>query len=91
MTQGDDTLFDSDDLRQNVKMFINDDSYAFRISKHDRELLNADLNTCFEKIVSPDGKAITFKKVENERPNIVDSASELYDKHSDLMKRLENE
>lgn len=78
------------DLKQNVKMFKNGNSYAFRISKKDREFLNADNDTYFEKIVSPDGKEITFKKIEKVRHNVLETASKLYDKHSDLMKRLEN-
>jgi hypothetical protein len=78
------------DLKQNVKMFKNGNSYAFRISKKDREFLDADNDTHFEKIVSPDGKEITFKKIEKVRPNVLETASKLYDKHSDLMKRLEN-
>ncbi|WP_125772233.1 AbrB family transcriptional regulator [Companilactobacillus furfuricola] len=81
---------DPEELKQIVKMFKNGSSYGFRISKKDRELLNADVNNYFEKIVSPDGKKITFKKIEKERPNVLKSAKGLFEKHSDLMKRLED-
>ncbi|CAM3214596.1 AbrB family transcriptional regulator [Lactiplantibacillus plajomi] len=78
------------DLNQKVKMFKNGNSYAFRISKKDREFLGADTDTRFEKIVSPDGKEITFKKIEKLRPDVLKTATQLYEKHSDLMKRLED-
>lgn len=89
-TRGDDTMINPEDLKQNVKMFKNGNSYAFRISKKDREFLNADSNTSFEKIVSPDGKEVTFRKIENVRPSVLQTADKLYDDNSELMKRLEN-
>lgn len=48
-----------------------------------------DSTTEFEKIVSPDGKAMTFRKVETVRPNVMAIANEVYDEHADLMARLE--
>lgn len=78
------------DFKQNVKLFKNGNSYAFRISEKDRELLGANTDTYFEKIISTDGKEITFKRIEKVRPNVQEAASKLYSKHSDLMKRLEN-
>jgi hypothetical protein len=77
------------ELNKDVKMFKNGNSFAFRVSKQDREFLGADESTEFEKIVSPDGKEITFRKVENVRPEIMDIADQLMDKHADLMQRLE--
>lgn len=90
-TQGDDIhMINPEELNQNVQMFKNGNSYAFRISKKDREFLNIDQNTKFEKIVSPDGSEITFKKIDTVRPNILEAANKLYDDNADLMKRLEN-
>lgn len=83
-------MINPEELNQNVQMFKNGNSYAFRISKKDREFLNADADTKFEKIVSPDGSEITFKKIDTVRPNILETANKLYDDHADLMKRLEN-
>ncbi|TLQ03304.1 hypothetical protein [Pediococcus stilesii] len=82
-------MINPDELNQDVKMFKNGNSYAFRISKQDREFLNVDTDTKFEKIVSPDGKEITFRKIEKVRPEVMKLANELMDKHSDLMQRLE--
>lgn len=45
-----------EDFKQHVKMFKVGNSYTFKISKNDRELLHADINTDFEKIVSSDVK-----------------------------------
>ncbi|KRO00592.1 hypothetical protein [Companilactobacillus kimchiensis] len=83
-------MINPEELNKSVKMFKNGNSYAFRISKKDREFLDADNNTKFEKIVSPDGKEVTFRKVETIRPNILKTANKLYDENADLMKRLEN-
>lgn len=83
-------MINPEELNQDVKMFKNGNSYAFRISKKDREFLNADSNTRFEKIVSPDGKEVTFRKIESVRPNILNVANQLYEDNADLMKRLEN-
>ena len=52
--------------------------------------MKADEGTEFEKNVSPDGKEITFKKVESATPNILEIANNIYDEHENLMKRLEN-
>lgn len=83
-------LINSEDLNQEVKLFKDGNSYAFKLSQKDREFLNADDNTLFEKIISPDGKEVTFRKIEKIRPNIIETADKLFDKNTDLMKRLEN-
>ncbi|GEO68292.1 hypothetical protein [Levilactobacillus acidifarinae] len=83
-------MINPDDLNQEVKLFKNGNSYAFRVSKKDREFLDVDDQTKFEKVVSPDGQSITFKKVKTTRPNILETANELFDEHADLMKRLED-
>ncbi|APX72149.1 AbrB family transcriptional regulator [Companilactobacillus allii] len=82
-------MINPEELNKDVKMFKNGNSFAFRVSKKDRDFLGADESTEFEKVVSPDGKAITFRKVENVRPEIMDIADKLMDKHADLMQRLE--
>ncbi len=83
-------MINPEDLNESVKLFKNGNSYAFRLSKKDREFLNVDGETTFEKIISPDGKEVTFRKVENVRPNILEAANDLFDEHADLMKRLED-
>ena len=64
-------MINPEKLNKEVKMFKNGNSYAFRISKNDREFLNVDENTIFEKIISPDGKEVTFKKIEKVRPEVL--------------------
>ncbi|WP_367294977.1 AbrB family transcriptional regulator [Levilactobacillus yonginensis] len=83
-------MLNPENLNEPVKLFKNGNSYAFRLSKKDREFLKVDGETTFEKIVSPDGKEVTFRKIENARPNILETANDIFDEHSDLMKRLEN-
>jgi len=82
-------MIDSENLNESVKLSKNGNSYAFRLSRKDREFLKADANTKFEKIISPDGKEIVFRKVETVRPNILEAANDIFDNHADLMKRLE--
>jgi len=72
-----------------VKPFKSGESLAFRISESDREHLQMDTTTEFEKIISPDGQEITFRKLGAVRPNILKLANSQYDQHADLMKRLE--
>lgn len=83
-------MINPEELDHVVQMFKTGNSYAFRISKKDREFLNVDKDTKFEKIISPDGSKITFKKIDTVHPNILNTANKLYDDHADLMKRLEN-
>jgi len=83
-------MINPEKLNGPVKLFKNGNSYAFRLSKKDREFLEVSSDTMFEKIISPDGKEVTFRKIENIRPNILEAANEIFDEHKDLMKRLEN-
>ncbi|WEE35827.1 AbrB family transcriptional regulator [Lactiplantibacillus paraplantarum] len=75
---------------KDVKMFKNGNSYALRVSKKDREALNANLDTKFRRIVTNDGEKIIFEKINPHEPSALDIASKLFDEHADLMKRLEN-
>lgn len=70
-----------DNSNERVKFFKNGNSYAFRLSKQDREFL---------KIISPDGKEVTFRKNRKTKSNISEIADDIFDEHSDLMKRLES-
>jgi len=83
-------MINPEELNQEVKMFKNGNSYAFRISKKDREFMNLNDSTEFEKIVSPDGKKITFQKIEGSRPSVLKSAHKAIEDNAELMKRLEN-
>jgi len=83
-------MIDPEKLNGPVKLFESGDSYAFRLSKSDCEFLGADGETVFEKILSPDGKEVTFRKVEQVRTTVLEAANGLFDEHEDLMKRLED-
>lgn len=83
-------MISSENLNESVKLFKNGNEYAFRLSRKDLGRLEADGNTKFEKSISSDGKEVIFRKVEENRPNILEAANDIFDDHSDLMKRLEN-
>jgi len=70
-----------DDLNAPVELFKNGNSYALQVTKKDCELLDADTNTQFEKIISPDGQEIIFRKIKAARPNIIEIANDLFDEH----------
>ncbi|AUI80016.1 MULTISPECIES: AbrB family transcriptional regulator [Lactiplantibacillus] len=80
----------SENNSDHIKMFKNGNSFAFRVSKKDREALNATSETSFEKIVSPDGREITFRKVADEQTDLLAMADHILDQHGDLLKRLED-
>ncbi len=80
----------SENNSDHIKMFKNGNSFAFRVSKKDREALNATSETSFEKIVSPDGREITFRKVAGEQTDLLAMADHILDQHGDLLKRLED-
>jgi len=72
-----------------VKLVQNGQSLAFKLSKKDCVLMKIDSMTEFEKVISPDGNEITFRKVTPVGRNILAVANQVYDQHADLMKRLE--
>ena len=81
-------MINQNEPNKNVALFKNGNSYAFRVSKKDREFMDVHEDTQFKKILADDGTSITFKKVEKRRPNVLEIANKLYDEHSDLMTRL---
>ncbi|MFD1455509.1 AbrB family transcriptional regulator [Levilactobacillus lanxiensis] len=83
-------MIDPEMLNGPVKLFRNGNSYAFQLSKSDCEFFGVDGETVFEKIISPDGKKVTFRKVEQVRMTVLEAANGLFDEHEGLMKRLED-
>lgn len=55
-----------------------------------KKALNAEQNTRFEKIMDPNGEQITFKKLNAVDPSLNLFMANFYQKHSDLMKKLED-
>lgn len=76
-------------LKQIVKMFKRSRARTFSVSNQGRVPLNADTTNQFVKVVSRDNNRVAFRKIELARPNVFETASKLYNKHADLMKRLE--
>ncbi|WP_304056006.1 AbrB family transcriptional regulator [Levilactobacillus namurensis] len=74
----------------NVRLFKNGKLCAFRISKKDREALEATSKTKFKKKVSDDGHEIIFRKIEPNQADLMTVSNRLLDKHGDLLKRLED-
>ncbi|WP_204120804.1 MULTISPECIES: AbrB family transcriptional regulator [Levilactobacillus] len=83
-------MVDPEKLNGPVKLFESGDSYAFQLSKSDCAFLGVDGETVFEKIISSDGKEVTFRKVEQVRTTVLETANGLFDEHKGLMKRLED-
>lgn len=76
-------------IAREVHLFKSGNSWNFRITKKDREELNADKDTVFEKIIDPDGQKITFRKLDAVDPDLEDFMHDFYSKHGELMKKLE--
>lgn len=77
-------------LKNETRMFKAGNSWSFRVTSKDKKALNADQNTLFEKIIDPNGEKITFKKLEAVDPDLDTFMDEFYQKHGDLMRKLED-
>lgn len=73
-----------------VKPFKSGNSLAIRITKKDSELLGLTEDTIFDKVISPDGKSITFKKKEAVPKKLDQFIDDFYQKNGELMTELEN-
>lgn len=83
-------MINENDLKKQVGLIKNGNSYAFRITKKDREIMSADSNTKFEKIISPDGKEVTFKQVTDLDDEVSKIVGELIKENKNVLKRLED-
>lgn len=50
------------ELKGESKFFKAGNSFGLRLTKKDKEILQANPGDEFEKIISPDGQTITFRK-----------------------------
>jgi antitoxin component of MazEF toxin-antitoxin module len=73
------------------KLFKSGNSYGFRVTKHDKELLSANAGDVFDKEISPDGQTITFKKRKKVSPETLALIDKLFDENRELMERLKDE
>lgn len=66
-------------------------SFGLRLTKSDKEILNATPGDDFEKIISPNGQTITFRKNQRVSFQTQKMIAELFDKNKVLMERLKDE
>lgn len=83
-------MLDSTKLQGEAKMFKSGNSYGLRLTKKDKELLHADTDTIFEKVISPDGSTITYRKKPQVNPAFLDAAKAYYHKNESMMERLKD-
>lgn len=61
------------------------------LTKSDKEILNATPGDDFEKIISPNGQIITFRKKQRVSLQTQKMIVELFDENRELMERLKDE
>lgn len=76
------------EIREKSKLFKAGNSFGLRITKKDKERIGAKTGDEFEKIISPDGSSITFKKKEDISLDMQERINRLFDENKDLMDRL---
>lgn len=79
------------ELTGNSKFFRVGNSFGLRLTKKDKEILNATPGDEFEKIISPDGQSVTFRKKQTVSPQTQKMIAELFNENQELMKRLKEE
>lgn len=79
------------ELKGNSKFFRVGNSFGLRLTKKDKEILNATPGDDFEKIISPDGQTITFRKKQRVSLQTQKMIAELFDENRELMERLKDE
>lgn len=79
-----------EDLIGNSKLFKAGNSFGLRITKKDKEYINANPGDEFEKEISPDGQTIIFRKKQEVSKETLDLINELFDENRKLMERLKD-
>ena len=78
------------ELNNSSKFFKSGNSFGLRLTKSDREKMNANPGDEYEKTISPDGKVITFKKKEQVDDKTLAMINQLFDENKELMERLKD-
>ncbi|MCC4342360.1 hypothetical protein LMB55_03935 [Limosilactobacillus reuteri] len=78
------------ELNNSSKFFKSGNSFGLRLTKNDREKMHANPGDEYEKIISPDGKVITFKKKEQVDDKTLAIINQLFDENKELMERLKD-
>lgn len=78
------------ELRNNSKFFKAGNSFGLRLTKKDKEKMNAHVGDVYEKSISSDGRIITFKKRENIKPDTQKMINEIFNEDADLLNALKD-
>lgn len=79
------------ELKGESKFFKAGNSFGLRLTKKDKEILQANPGDEFEKIISPDGQTITFRKKQMVSAETKNMIKQLFDDNKELMERLKDE
>lgn len=78
-------------LKGESKFFKTGNSFGLRLTKNDKEILQANPGDEFEKTISPDGQTITFRKKQQVSSKTKDMIKQLFNDNQELMERLKDE
>ncbi|MFT8459648.1 MAG: hypothetical protein ABF804_07595 [Liquorilactobacillus ghanensis] len=78
-------------LKGESKFFKTGNSFGLRLTKNDKEMLQANPGDEFEKTISPDGQTITFRKKQQVSSKTKDMIKQLFNDNQELMERLKDE
>lgn len=78
-------------LKGESKFFKTGNSFGLRLTKNDKEILQANPGDEFEKTISPDGQTITFRKKQQISSKTKDMIKQLFNDNQELMERLKDE
>lgn len=78
-------------LKGESKFFKTGNSFGLRLTKNDKEMLQANPGDEFEKTISPDGQTITFRKKQQVSSKTKDMIKQLFNDNQELIERLKDE
>ncbi|MFT8392630.1 MAG: hypothetical protein ABF624_01310 [Liquorilactobacillus ghanensis] len=78
-------------LKGESKFFKTGNSFGLRLTKNDKEILQANPGDEFEKTISPDGQTITFRKKQQVSSKTKDMIKQLFNDNQELIERLKDE
>lgn len=78
------------ELKGQSKFFKSGNSFGLRLTKKDKEKMAAKPGDEYEKIISPDGRVITFRKKERLSKDTQQMIDKIFDEDSDLLTALKD-
>ena len=79
------------EICDNSKFFKAGNSFGLRLTKKDKQRMNAEPGDEYEKTISRDGKTIMFKKKENISAEMKSRIDRRFGENRELMDRLNDE